>query len=120
MLLMAVILIGAVGLTIGLLARHFVGMTRMVRCSVLDASAAQLVASGVAWAHSHEDRCASLSPGDSIYLPVDGLVPPRAEASLRISRSEDAGEWAVVAVVRLDRAAGRQVAPLAKPRSAGP
>ena len=97
--LLAVVLVGAVGLTLGLLARHFVGMARSVRFAELDVHASQLLADGREWASHHASQCAALAPGESIALPTDGLVPSGAEAELRITRSADGHDLIGTAMV---------------------
>lgn len=88
-ILLAVVLIGAVGLTIALLGRHFVGMTHSVRLAELDIHAAQLLASGRAWVSAHKSECAALSPGQSVSLPTEDLVPRGVDAELMITLSAE-------------------------------
>jgi hypothetical protein len=90
-LLLTVALIGAIGLTLGLLLQYFVGLTQSVKCITLDVLAAQLLADGQAWAATHREDCAALVPGKSIELPVDDLVPSALAATLRIAIDETAG-----------------------------
>ena len=91
LLLLAVVLIGAVGVTLGLVSRHFVGLTVSARYMMLDARAAQLLADGQAWAAVHADRCSALAPGGLIELPITDLPSASLTATLQITRDEPAG-----------------------------
>ena len=119
-LLLAVVLIGAVGVTIGLMARHVVAQTRWVRRAVLDIHVAQMIADGQIWVAAHAADCRRLESGGRIALAVDSTSPPGGGASLEVERS-DSG-----IIVRARATAGRlsvtHQARAAPPdgRSAGP
>ncbi len=111
-IILVIVVIGAVGLTIALLGRHFVGMKRSVQFSSSDVYAAQLLTSGQAWASLHKEKCDALAPGEAIHLSTKNLVPPGAKSTIEISRSPDTHHLTVTATVRLGRIGGRQVARL--------
>ena len=90
-LVLTIVLVGAVGLTIGLLSRHFVGLTLTVNRVVLDVRAGQLLAGGRDWMAAHPERCIALADGEIIELPVGDLGPPGSTASLRIVAVEVTG-----------------------------
>ncbi len=89
-LLLAIVLIGAVGVTLGLMARQFVASTRTVRAVALDVRVSQLVAGGRAWIEANPEACSLLAVGEDVELPVQGLLPPKHQGSLTIARLEDA------------------------------
>lgn len=109
-LILVIVVIGAVGLTIALLGRHFVGMKRSVIFSSSDVYAAQLLTSGQAWASLHKEKCDALAPGESIHLSTKGLIPSGAKATIKISRSQDTHQLTVTSTVQLGKFGGRQVA----------
>lgn len=90
-LLLTVVLIGAIGVTLGLLCRHFVGLTWSVNRIALDVRAGQLLADGCEWAAAHPEQCSSIrAGGEVIDLPVNDLMPPGITATLRIACAENA------------------------------
>src|SRR5262245_11679396 len=68
-LVLAVVLTGALGITIGVLGSQFTGTIRETRSSALEICADQLVASGRAWLSLHEG--APRDAGRAIELPVE-------------------------------------------------
>ncbi len=88
-LILAVTLIVAVGVTIGVLCSHFAGLTWSVRSIELDAHAVQLLADGQAWADAHPQECAALPTGTAIDLLTADAEAPGRIASLRVT-AEDA------------------------------
>ncbi len=101
-LLLAIVLIGAVGVTIALMARHVVAQTRWVRHAVLDIHAAQMISDGQVWVATHPADCRRLESGGRITLVVDSTSPPGGGASLEVERS-DSG----TVIVRARVTAGR-------------
>ncbi len=83
---MAIVLIGLIGITLAVLARYFVGTTRSARATDLEVRAAQLLAGGQEWVAAHAERCGALPAGAAIELPVDNLVPAGSQASLTLAR----------------------------------
>ena len=72
-LLLAVVLIGAVGVTIGLMARHVVAQTRWVRRAVLDIQAAQMISDGQIWVATHPADCRRTDATPSPSPVIRGL-----------------------------------------------
>ena len=101
-LLLAIVLIGAVGVTIGLMGRHVVAQTRWVRRAVLDIHAAQMISDGQVWVATHPADCRRLESGGRITLAVDSTSPLGGGASLEVERS-DSG----IVIVRARVTAGR-------------
>lgn len=87
-LLLTVALVGAVGLTIGLLGRHVALLNRMVTGVTLDVRAEQLLASGRDWAAAHSERLAALGDDQTLELSVDDLGPPGSTFKLGIIRAQ--------------------------------
>ncbi len=87
-LLLAIVLIGAVGVTIALMARHVVAQTRWVRHAVLDIHAAQMISDGQVWVAAHAADCRRLESGGRIALAMASPSPPGGEASLEVERSD--------------------------------
>ena len=113
MLLLAIVLIGAIGLTLALIGRHFIGMTRATRFSDLDVRAAQLVASGQDWIEFHPDQCADLQGDQTISLDLADLLPPGAEGRLILSRNGSDDLLMIAASVRRGRQASTMKVPYA-------
>ncbi len=88
-LILAIVLVGAIGVTLALMGRHFVMTTRSVSHAELEARAAQLLASGRAWVAAHREECESLAAGESLDLPVRDLAPGCSLTSLTITRHAD-------------------------------
>lgn len=87
-LILAVALIVAVGVTLGVLCSHFARLTWSVRSLELDAHAAQLLADGQAWADAHPQECAALPIGTAIDLLTADAEAPGRIASLRVAAEE--------------------------------
>src|SRR5437870_394804 len=101
-LIFAIFIVTRLGATLVLLARGFAIRYQSTSIEVLDVRAAQLMASGQAWARAHSDEVAKLSRGQSIDLPISDLVPPGSEATLRVGR-EDGGAVMIAATVHHGR-----------------
>lgn len=93
-LILAIVLIGAVGFTLVVMGRNFVMTTRSVRSAELEARTAQLLAGGRAWVVANPPACESLAAGDRIDLPVDSLIPEWCSATLTVARN--AGDPALI------------------------
>src|SRR5262249_43247358 len=85
-LLLAIVAIGALGVTMGLLGAHFDTTLRAARSADLEIRAAQLLQSGVAWATLHRRELQALSDSGAVELPVSELCPAGYDARLNISR----------------------------------
>ncbi|MFQ5422762.1 MAG: hypothetical protein ACE5F9_02155 [Phycisphaerae bacterium] len=103
---LAIVLIGLIGITLAVLARYFVSTTRSTRAADLEVRAAQLLAGGQEWITDHAEQCGALSLGAIIELPVDDLMPAGSQASLTITRTSD--ERVMTLTARVAR--GRQSA----------
>ncbi|MFQ5428898.1 MAG: hypothetical protein ACE5E1_01200 [Phycisphaerae bacterium] len=104
-LLLAIVSIGAVGLTLALVGRYFIGATRDGRLAALDIRAAQLAASGVDWVATHPRPADAFKPGETRSLDVTALLPPGATGKLEIAPDATGEALRVTAVVRRGRLA---------------
>ncbi len=107
MLLVVIVLIGAVALTLALMGRHFIGLTRSANFAALDVRAAQMLSDGLAWVHESPQACRGLETGKTHELTLANILPPGATGSLEITRVGTEEELMVSAIIRRGKQASR-------------
>ncbi len=117
MLLVVIVLIGAVALTLALMGRHFIGLTRSTNFAALDVRAAQMLADGLAWVYENPETCRELETGQAHNLPVENILPPGATGSLEIVRTGADEELTVSAIIRRGKHASQMRATCPMPES---
>jgi hypothetical protein len=100
-LILAIVLVGAVGVTAGILAAQSRNTLRVIQSADLEIRAAGAIAAGQAWSQHHVETVRTSPPDWSIELPTTDLAPPGGTASLRIARME--GSKAIRITARMQR-----------------